>query len=252
MDELEIDGKKYLSSRRAAKEHKYHTDYIGQLIRAGKVDGKKVGRAWYVEEGSLNAYLKSEGQTMASPIAPVAYTPPPVQQPEEKEVIQETKETVPEIIPVTKEEPTPVPIHIEEKPVEEKVFQYAAPVQEKSEQKIHITLAERDVPQRKNTLTYIEDTEPLLPVLEGRSRSNADFVPLRRMHNEPEEMVQEETIEEEVREVRKLKMPRYARASMLGAVAIIVLAVVAGLSSMLATSIQVKDGEPASVALTIK
>lgn len=60
MDELEISGKRYISSRRAAKENHYHTDYIGQLIRAKKIIGSKVGRAWYVEEESLKAYLNQE------------------------------------------------------------------------------------------------------------------------------------------------------------------------------------------------
>lgn len=60
MDELEIAGQRYLSTRRAGKEHKYHSDYIGQLIRSGKVIGKKVGRSWYVQEQSLNAYLSGE------------------------------------------------------------------------------------------------------------------------------------------------------------------------------------------------
>ncbi len=57
MDELEISGKRYISTRRAAREHGYHSDYMGQLIRGKKVAGQKVGRAWYIEEDSLNAYL---------------------------------------------------------------------------------------------------------------------------------------------------------------------------------------------------
>src|SRR3989344_1229379 len=57
MDELEISGKRFISSRRAGKEHGYHSDYIGQLIRSGKVRGQKVGRAWYVELSSLQNYL---------------------------------------------------------------------------------------------------------------------------------------------------------------------------------------------------
>ena len=54
MDELEISGRRYISSRRAAKENRYHMDYIGQLIRAGRIVGSKVGRTWYVDEESLN------------------------------------------------------------------------------------------------------------------------------------------------------------------------------------------------------
>jgi hypothetical protein len=60
MDELEISGKRYISSRRAGKEHKYHPDYIGQLVRAGKVEGQKVGRAWYVDADSLTRYLSQD------------------------------------------------------------------------------------------------------------------------------------------------------------------------------------------------
>lgn len=60
MDELEISGRRYISSVRAAKEHKYHSDYIGQLVRGGKVVGQKVGRAWYVDADSLAEYLGKE------------------------------------------------------------------------------------------------------------------------------------------------------------------------------------------------
>jgi len=58
MDELTIAGKLYISARRAAKEYKYHSDYLGQLIRTGKLDGQKVGRSWYIAEDSLNAFLR--------------------------------------------------------------------------------------------------------------------------------------------------------------------------------------------------
>ena len=60
MDELEISGRRYISSVRAAKEHKDHSDYIGQLVRGGKVVGQKVGRAWYVDADSLAEYLGKE------------------------------------------------------------------------------------------------------------------------------------------------------------------------------------------------
>ncbi len=66
MDELEISGKRYISTHRAAKEYKYHADYIGQLIRGKKVSGRKVGRSWYVELDSLvAAYLGKEGSMPA-------------------------------------------------------------------------------------------------------------------------------------------------------------------------------------------
>lgn len=55
MEELEIQGKKYISSKRASVLTKYAKDYIGQLARSGKVPATRVGRAWYVE---LNAIQK--------------------------------------------------------------------------------------------------------------------------------------------------------------------------------------------------
>ena len=61
MDELEISGKQYISSKRAAKENRYHVDYIGQLIRGGKLVGTKVGRTWYVEVDSLQHFLGDAG-----------------------------------------------------------------------------------------------------------------------------------------------------------------------------------------------
>ncbi|HEX8993998.1 MAG TPA: hypothetical protein VF803_01965 [Candidatus Paceibacterota bacterium] len=58
MDTLQISGKWYISTARAAKEHGYHTDYVGQLIRSGQVKGQKVGRSWYVLAESLTDYLE--------------------------------------------------------------------------------------------------------------------------------------------------------------------------------------------------
>lgn len=60
MDSLEIDGEQYISARQAAKEHGYVADYIGQLIRGGKLQGRKVGRAWYVSIASLEAHFQLE------------------------------------------------------------------------------------------------------------------------------------------------------------------------------------------------
>ena len=89
MDELDLSGKRYISSKRAAKENRYHVDYIGQLIRAGKILGSKVWRTWYVETESLNEYLGKEKMPPTQPViahnyipsekvtTPPVYTPPP-------------------------------------------------------------------------------------------------------------------------------------------------------------------------------
>ena len=57
MDEIELEGRKYISARKAAKQYGYTADYIGQLIRSGKLLGRKIGKGWFVEGVSLEAYM---------------------------------------------------------------------------------------------------------------------------------------------------------------------------------------------------
>lgn len=56
MDELLIDEKKYLSTKRAAKVTGYAKDYIGQLCREGRVKARQVGRSWYVLESDIRQH----------------------------------------------------------------------------------------------------------------------------------------------------------------------------------------------------
>lgn len=56
MDEMEIDGKNYLSSKKAAQLTGYAKDYVGQLCREGRVKAKLIGRSWYVSEDSIRAH----------------------------------------------------------------------------------------------------------------------------------------------------------------------------------------------------
>ena len=53
MDEILIEEKKYVSSKRAAKITGYAKDYIGQLCREGRVPARLVGRSWYVLETAI-------------------------------------------------------------------------------------------------------------------------------------------------------------------------------------------------------
>ena len=53
-----FNGKKFISTRQAARLTGYTSDYVGQLCRAGKVDSKMVGRSWYVSEESILLYQK--------------------------------------------------------------------------------------------------------------------------------------------------------------------------------------------------
>jgi len=55
---LEFEGKKYISSKRAAETYGYTKDYIGQLARGKKIDARLVGRSWYVLKSDLEKKSK--------------------------------------------------------------------------------------------------------------------------------------------------------------------------------------------------
>ena len=56
---LHIDGATMVSTREAARRVGLSYDYIARLVRQHKVFGVKVGRAWYVDETSLERYLET-------------------------------------------------------------------------------------------------------------------------------------------------------------------------------------------------
>ena len=71
MNELIIQGKKYISSKHAAELTGYAKDYIGQLCREGYVEATMVGRSWYVLETSIMAHRfgKDDGDNMKATVA---------------------------------------------------------------------------------------------------------------------------------------------------------------------------------------
>lgn len=56
MEEITIEDKIYISSKRAAKITGYAKDYVGQLCREGRVEARLVGRSWYVLEDSIREH----------------------------------------------------------------------------------------------------------------------------------------------------------------------------------------------------
>lgn len=64
METVQVNGVSFVKAAALAKKHRYTTDYIGQLCRAGKVEAQLVGRAWYVNEESLLGH-KSERYSSA-------------------------------------------------------------------------------------------------------------------------------------------------------------------------------------------
>src|SRR3989338_10987247 len=184
MDELEIAGRRYLSTRRAAKEHKYTPDYVGQLIRGGKVVGKKVGRSWYVEEASLNAYLNGEAAPARAVAAatPVASALTPVNE----VAVENISESEMQKEEIKEEEKTFEPIVVKTKNLEEH----------------HIPIRTTVMPVQEKPvagLRYVADDEPALPEIKRKvTLTTAPAVSVRR---EVAEAPHEEEEREEYAEI---------------------------------------------------
>ena len=138
MDELQISGKRFISSRRIARDNGYTADYIGQLIRGGKVTGQKVGRAWYVDATSFEGFLGSER------------TPDPVVAAPGKEKVEIAPEPILEVAPETEPVKEVAPLILQEK-IKEKIPEIVIPVVEKPEEKISepvLVIQKEEEPQR--------------------------------------------------------------------------------------------------------
>ena len=57
--EVTLDGKVYVSSKRAAEIGTYTQDYIGQLARASKIDARRVAGLWYVSMDSIEEHKQN-------------------------------------------------------------------------------------------------------------------------------------------------------------------------------------------------
>ena len=68
--ELVLNGKTYISSKRAAEATGYARDYIGQLSRSGQIEAERVGGLWYVSMESLKGYEKNAELAKSLPVSP--------------------------------------------------------------------------------------------------------------------------------------------------------------------------------------
>lgn len=57
---LYLEGKKFISSLEASTFSGYSRDYIGQLVREEKLEGKLVGRLWFISLPSLEKHLAKQ------------------------------------------------------------------------------------------------------------------------------------------------------------------------------------------------
>jgi hypothetical protein len=216
MDELEISGKRYISTRRAAKEHKYHSDYIGQLIRAKKVEGQKVGRSWYVAADSLAEYLGKEVSAKSIPRVEI-----PALAKEKVEIIK-TEEKV-EIEEILKEG---APVIVENR-VEDEV---------EDKEAYHIPLKIN----KRNSLRYLSDDAPLYP-LERPVRPHIKLRPIETPEEETVVFVEDEPV---------VIKSFVIRGGMVLAVGVITLGIVAATSAFVVATTTV-EGQNASVSYSL-
>lgn len=189
MDELEISGKRYISTRRAAREHGYHSDYMGQLIRGKKVAGQKVGRAWYIEEESLNVYLgkaPAQAPKIDAPAAGAEDAPAPQERAVAEEPVAQAVAAAPvaphPVETIIKEEPQPIVVHVMPPATAEPVMQqpvqeiHHAPYIEEQETRIPIHTPTA-APQYAGGLHYAADDAPTIPIVTRMPVAHAQAYP---------------------------------------------------------------------------
>lgn len=233
MDELQISGRRFISSRRIAKDHGYTSDYIGQLIRGGKITGQKVGRAWYVDAASFDTYLSGEkGASAAAPVHTEVEEPVPAQVQEETPVEAEPGQTASEAIGEEVEEKN----EIGKEEIVEKEKAGSPAVSDEQSVAIRITKFGSAAPTAG--LRYAAEDEPLLPVIEPRSAAT-------RLMPGAEEAKRLDTskVIHHVEEKGGWKGPAVG----LLVVGIIVFTASAFVSSSLIATMSVETGSPASV-----
>jgi hypothetical protein len=129
MDELTLEDKKYISSKRAAQVTGYAKDYIGQLCREGKVEATQLGRNWYVLETSIKEHrfgveemLKTE--SLEEPKEKFTLpTPEPIKMPEAAKSTWQPTSYTPQVLETLPEMPAKSPAEILIQPsVNEPVF----------------------------------------------------------------------------------------------------------------------------------
>jgi len=65
------NSSKFICLKDASKISGYNQDYLGYLIRTGKLSGEKIGRSWMTTKEDLNNFIKTGS---ISPIRDFAYS----------------------------------------------------------------------------------------------------------------------------------------------------------------------------------
>lgn len=230
MDELEISGRRYISTRRAAKDHKYSADYIGQLIRGKKVVGQKVGRSWYVDAESLAHYLDEEKE--GTPNKKV------FQAEERQEEVEVVKKEEPKIIIAKKIEEK----NISADPEVTHVKLNIAPRKQNSEERAYrIPIEMRRDAKDKKGLVYLHDDAPLLPLQERNKRNPIvqDSEHTSTLTQTHEKRVEDAVI---IPSRAEKKNNSLVRTAVIIAVGLLVLFTVTGASALINTKLVFEEG----------
>lgn len=268
MDELEISGRRFISTRRAGKDYKYHSDYIGQLARSKKVVGQKVGRSWYVDAESLATYL-ADPQTQKENIAPAkiskvdvpeeaatapareevmesAHAPDAVQQAELAEVEPTAEEDAQEEKINVQKKDEIIGNTIQENFVEE--FSEKKEAQTETARAIYVPIRRPSfaVPAKETrNLRYIEEDAPATPEIRKA------HMPIRTagasVKPDEEKAVERENVQEEIRSTPKFFVPLISIA----AAGVLVFVLVAASSVFVSSNLIKEAGKPASVGYTL-
>ncbi len=78
LDQRRAQERGYITLKQAAKIANYTPDYVGQLIRGGKIKGEQVyaNVAWVTTEEEIQAYIDNKSRTVSTPTVSI---PVPVQ-----------------------------------------------------------------------------------------------------------------------------------------------------------------------------
>jgi hypothetical protein len=271
MDELEISGKRYISARRAAREYKYHSDYIGQLVRGKKLLGRKVGRSWYVELDSLTSYFGNEGMTIdpaplvAKSVAE-APAPAPVESVKETPAPAVPAQPIVAAVPVAevKRIPTRVAALDAAQPAqrseeENNVSEYDASndieIKSAARDSIHIPVRVRrpsfeEQPAKKvSMLTYVSDDEPYVPVISKTERASIATTTVMPRTAEEAETVEEEQIKYKAPEKKSRGIKPVFSIAAIGVAALVL---VMGSSILVSSHMVIEAGKTASVGFSLQ
>lgn len=63
---VSLDGREFISAKRASELFGYNGDYVAQLARDGKIESKQIGGRWYIDRTQLFDHKKKNDALLAS------------------------------------------------------------------------------------------------------------------------------------------------------------------------------------------